>query len=268
MPLDVIELKTFYDTALGQTVRGLVSARLREMIGGGSGGCAVGLGFTTPFLETFGAGAERVLALMPARMGVCRWPVEGGNRAALVEEDELPLPDASVDRLLLIHGIEEAEAPEAMVREIWRVLAPGGRLIAVVPNRRGLWAQADSTPFGNGRPYSRGQLERLLTAAKLAPTGWSEALFLPPLGLRAVVGSARALEKIGRSITPAFSGLILVEAEKRMWQALPSDGRALRVPRLVPAMADPVSHFARRRRRVAAMTWPAMFDGDETHRRD
>ena len=48
--------------------------------------------------------------------------------------------------------------PAALLREVWRVLAAGGRLLAVVPNRRGVWARIDTTPFGHGRPYSRSQI--------------------------------------------------------------------------------------------------------------
>lgn len=258
MPLDVVALRAFYDCPLGHAVEGLVAARLKEMAQNTADDCAVGLGFAAPFMERFAGRARTAVNLMPARMGISAWPAEGLNRAALVSEDELPLPDASVSRLLVIHALEEAEAPEAMLREIWRVLAPGGRLVAVVPNRRGLWARADSTPFGNGRPYSRSQLDQLLADARLSPTGWGEALFMPPLRARAIVGAARALESIGRRVSPAFSGLILVEAEKRLWQPVPSDGRAMRVPRLVPAMAGPhpVARFSRRRRTAAAALAP------------
>ncbi|WP_334176313.1 methyltransferase domain-containing protein, partial [Pseudoxanthobacter sp.] len=254
MPLDVVALRSFYDSPLGHAVEGIVAARLKDMARDTADDCAVGLGFAAPFMARFAGRARTAVSLMPARMGICAWPPEGANRAALVNEDELPLPDASVSRLLVVHALEEAETPEAVLREIWRVLAPGGRLVAVVPNRRGLWARADSTPFGNGRPYSRGQLDQLLAGAKLAPTGWSEALFMPPLRARPVVRAAKVLESIGRRVSPAFAGLIVVEAEKRLWQPVASDGRALRVPRLVPAMAGahPVARFARRRRPAAS----------------
>ena len=36
------------------------------------------------------------------------------------------------------------------LREIWRVLAAGGRVILVVPNRAGIWARTEATPFGHG----------------------------------------------------------------------------------------------------------------------
>src|SRR6202008_3697705 len=105
---------------------------------------------------------ERCLAFMPAAQGVVKWPSESPALPALVDELELPLTDAGVDRVLLVHALEMAQDAGALLREVWRVLAAGGRLLAVVPNRRGVWARTDATPFGHGRPYSRGQITNLL----------------------------------------------------------------------------------------------------------
>ena len=44
-----------------------------------------------------------------------------------------PLPDSAIDRMVLVHAVEMADDVDALLREAWRVLAPGGRLIAVVP---------------------------------------------------------------------------------------------------------------------------------------
>jgi hypothetical protein len=67
----------------------------------------------------------------------------------------------------------------ALLREVWRVLAPNGRLLAVVPNRRGLWARIDTTPFGHGRPFSRGQVTHLSASPlSLMPQGLEEAMSL------------------------------------------------------------------------------------------
>ena len=93
----------------------------------------------------------------------------------------MPLTDAAVDRILLVHALEMSADPAELLREVWRVLAPGGRLLAVVPNRRGLWARMDTTPFGHGRPYSRSQITQLLRETWFTPTGWGEALYVPPI---------------------------------------------------------------------------------------
>src|ERR1700730_3343236 len=99
---------------------------------------------------------------MPPPQGVLPWPLDAANAVALAAEGELPLQDSSLDRVLLVHSLEYSEQVRALLKEVWRVLAGGGRLMVVVPNRRGIWARMDSTPFGHGRPYSRSQIMQLL----------------------------------------------------------------------------------------------------------
>lgn len=214
MQHDVIELRDFYMTPLGFVVRRTLQREIRAHWPSLKGDTLVGLGFATPYLAGLRREASRVAALMPASQGALVWPREGGVLAALAEEDKLPLPDSSVDKLLAVHCLENAEHVRPLLREIWRVLAPQGSLVMVVPNRRGLWARIDTTPFGQGQPYSRRQLERLLSDALLTPVEWSSALYLPPFDRRLVVRTAGAIEKIGRRITPAFAGVVIVQAKK------------------------------------------------------
>src|ERR1700682_4959317 len=108
-----------------------------------------------------------------------RWPTARPTLATLVDEFSLPLPDAAVDRILLVHALEMSDDPEGLLREVWRVLAPSGRVMAVIPNRRGVWTRTDNTPFGHGRPYSRSQITQLLRQTWFTPTAWGEALFMP-----------------------------------------------------------------------------------------
>ena len=81
-------------------------------------------------------------------------------QSALVDEFDLPLLESTVDLALVVHGLELTDSPIEMLQEVWRVMAPQGRLVLVVPNRRGLWAAFDSSPFGYGQPFSRTQIAR------------------------------------------------------------------------------------------------------------
>jgi SAM-dependent methyltransferase len=235
MNIDVAELVAFYEAPLGRIARHLVGARLRTLWPSLAGERVLGLGFTGPYLRPLLEDAERVAAMMPAGLGVTAWPADGVVRSALVLEDSLPLPDASVDRILVVHGFEHVDNPRRVLRELWRVLTPGGRMVAVVPNRAGLWARSETTPFATGRPYSRRQIDRLLGTCLFSPVGWSEALFVPPWPRRFLMGSARAWERVGSRFWPAFGGVILVEAEKRLYQAIPAKARTARRGLLVPA---------------------------------
>jgi len=164
--------------------------------------------------------------------GALVWPHNGPTMSSLIEPEHLPLPDNAVDRLLVVHYLEVADRVRPLLREMWRVLAPEGRLLMVVPNRRGVWARLDSTPFGHGRPYSRGQLERLLVDALFTPIDWSWALHVPPLDRKLLLRSATAFERVGSRLSPAFAGVIIVEAKKELMSPIGS-GAARSVRELV-----------------------------------
>lgn len=214
---DVGEIRNFYASELGSVARRLLVHRIRALWPDVRGQTVLGLGFAVPFMRPFLAEADRIIAVMPDDQGAVKWPPDGPSRVLLASETELPLRDASVDRVLAVHSLEMAGSPRPLLREIWRVLAPEGKLLLVVPNRRGLWARFDNTPFGHGRPYSRGQLEHLLGSAMFSPADWSPALFMPPLGWRVVLNTAVGLERAGSYAWPRFCGVLAVEAQKHLY---------------------------------------------------
>ncbi len=146
----------------------------------------------------------------------------------LGDEGRLPFVDAIFDRVLLVHALEETHAAAALLREIWRVMAPEGRLVAIVANRWSFWAQSDATPFGHGRPYSRTQLSGLLTDAMFEPVASARALYAPPSAWSPFVGAADAFERVGELLWPAQGGVLLMEAVKRLYASTArSEGRVL-----------------------------------------
>jgi len=221
MNMDVIDLRDFYGRPLGHVARRLIALRVRRLWPNVTGLNVLGLGFATPYLGGFLNDATRVIGLMPARQGVMRWPSEGRCLTGLVDENELPLDDESMDRVLVVHGVEASESLRVMLRQIWRVLAPGGRVLIIVPNRRGLWSRREATPFGHGQPFSRRQITQLLRESMFSPMGWDHALFVPPFDWRPLVRSANIWERIGYFLWPRFSGVILVEAVKQIYSATP-----------------------------------------------
>lgn len=214
---DVLDLNEFYRSTLGQMTVRLLRARLREVWPNVRGETVLGLGYATPFLRPFIEEAQRTMAFMPAQQGVTRWPREGRNLTTLVDEMDLPLPDRSVDRVLLIHAIECTEQVRPMLREIWRVMADGGRLIVVAPTRAGLWSQIDRSPFYQGHPYSPGQLAALLRANMFAPLQQTRALFVPPTRSRLMMRMAPAVERFGQRWLGRFAGVSVIESGKQLY---------------------------------------------------
>lgn len=214
---DAVDLKEFYAGGLGRVARRMIIRRIRSLWPDVHGLSILGVGYATPFLGPFRAEAQRVLAVMPAGQGVVHWPTEGAGLAALADEAGLPFPDQSIDRVLIVHALECAEPPRPMMRELWRVLVDGGRVMVVVPNRRGVWARIERTPFGNGRPYSRGQLARALRDALFTPAEWATALYVPPIRSRMILSSAVAWEQIGQRWFSTFAGVVVAEATKQIY---------------------------------------------------
>ncbi len=135
MSIDVVDLRNFYAQRLGIVARRFVGRGIRQRFADTRGMSVLGIGYATPYLGLFREEAERCLAFMPAVQGVVKWPTDRPGLVALVDELEMPLTDSAVDRVLLVHALEMARDPIALLREVWRVLAAGGRLLIVVPTR-------------------------------------------------------------------------------------------------------------------------------------
>lgn len=217
MYVDVVDLRDFYGTRLGQVARRMIRRRLRLIWPDLRGMRLLGIGYAAPYLRPFREEAERISAIMPSSQGVLAWPPEGPNAVALADEGELPLQDYSIDRVLLVHGLEFSEQARPLLKEIWRVMAGGGRLMVVVPNRRGIWARIDKTPFGQGHPYTTSQLSRTLREAGFTPERVAAALFAPPTASRMLLRSATAFERVGERWFATFGGVSVVEASKQIY---------------------------------------------------
>lgn len=246
MSMDVVDLRNFYAQSLGVVARRFVGRGIRARWSDTKGLRVVGVGYATPYLGLFREEAERCLAFMPAAQGAVKWPSIRPALTALVDADELPLTEAAVDRVLLVHALEMSPDAAALLREAWRVLASGGRMLVVVPNRRGVWARLDTTPFGHGRPYSRSQIIQLLRETWFTPVGWSEALYVPPIPRGWFLRTAIAWERTGASISAPFAGVHIVEATKQVYRSLPARKTKRRlVPALEPALAPSPGGAAR-----------------------
>jgi SAM-dependent methyltransferase len=218
MSIDIVDLRSFYAGALGEVTRDLLLTAIRNRWDNLSGMVVLGLGYATPYLGPFRDEAIRSIAFMPAGQGVVNWPSSGLSSSALVDADQMPLRDGSIDRIIVAHALEMAHSPAELMAEMWRVLSPGGRIIVIAPNRAGLWARMDVTPFGHGQPFSRGQLMSLMRQALFTPVHWGEALYVPPLRRRLLLKTAKGWDKIGRTLGLPFAGVHVIEATKQVFR--------------------------------------------------
>ena len=228
MSHEVHGLGEFYSAPAGRVAARLLRRRLRALWPDLRGQSVLGLGYASPYVRLWREEAARCLCLLPAHTRPWRWPRKAPSRTAIAEEDALPFPDLVFDKLLLVHGLENAENARRLLREAWRVLKDDGRLLVMVPNRLGLWAHREATPFGHGQPYSMGQLEALLRRQMFRVERREAALFIPPVRSRLLLRGAGAWERLGASLWPRFGGVALVEARKDMFAALPLEAAPAR----------------------------------------
>jgi len=214
---DVIDLNAFYRSRLGSTARGLIQRRIRELWPDVHGLSVAGIGYATPYLKVFRGEAERVLAVMPAYQGVTPWPRQEKSLVCLSEETQLPFGDLSVDRVLVVHMLENTERLRDTLHEAWRVLNGVGKMIVVVPARRGFWSRNERTPFGHGKPFSLAQLTLLLRDSSFDPGISVRALYMPPVQRQTLLHFADPVERFGSRMFSRFGGVHIVEATKQVY---------------------------------------------------
>lgn len=222
------DFKSFYNRKIGRIVRRMIRERILEFWPDAKGLQVMGYGYAVPYLRVFEEQAERIFAIMPAAQGAHGWPHEGKNLVAVSEETEIPLPTESVDRILMIHALEFSEMMQPNLKEMYRILKPNGRLLVIVPNRSGLWARAEWSPFGQGTPYSAAQLSYYLKENLFVHERTEEALFMPPYKSSSLMKSAGWFEYLGKTFLPFAAGVHMVEVSKQIY-ARPNDGGGSKV---------------------------------------
>lgn len=238
MHLDAADLRSFYyRTRLGRAAQRAVRDKLVAMWPPRASETVAGFGFAVPLLRPYREAGARVVGLMPAPQGVMAWPQGMPNNSVLCEETLWPLSAGSVDRLVVLHGLETSENPSSVLDEAWRVLAPGGAAMFIVPNRAGLWSRWDGTPFGFGRPYTSGQLEAQLRRHDFYADRIVSALFMPPSDGAFWLRSAGIWERAGARLLPWRAGGVLMAEVTKSVPAPRRPGLTAPVRRLNPGLA-------------------------------
>lgn len=225
---DIVNLRQFYSSRLGRKVKRRVRLLVRDYWPSEPTMHVVGVGYATPLLPLPTAVPNatcRILALMPAPQGAIYWPVDAENHSVLGDELRPPFMPSSLHRVVMLHGFEHTHAPDELLRIWWQLLVPGGRLLLMVPNRRGLWARFGGTPFTSGTPHTLGSLKELLNAAHFTMRDARSALFTPPSTHRFWLRGFSAIEWLGAAFFPRMGGLLVVEAEKQIYAGV-RDGAA------------------------------------------
>lgn len=240
--VDVVSLRQFYGSVLGRSASRLIrTAVARQWPVIREGEVLMALGYCFPYIEGLTEAGVNVLPMMLASHGAIYWPAEGDNRTLLLKDKYLPLQDNTVDRVLLVHALEHSRNVNQTLDELWRVMVPGAKLLLVVPNRRSIWAQAASTPFGFGQPFTAQQLAKKLEEKRFTPVSHRSALHILPLSWRWLQRAATTMEWLGDFLFPFTGGIIVMEAEKQIYAAIAEPVKEAKPSALYPTVAPVIS---------------------------
>jgi len=125
MAIDVIDLRSFYSSSLGDVARRVVHKIVRQRFANCSGYSISESAMQRPISKfPRGSGAGACFHAGRTRRGelACLgFVVFGAYRNNI-----MPLPNSCIDRALVIHALEIIEHPRDLLAEIWRILTPGG----------------------------------------------------------------------------------------------------------------------------------------------
>jgi SAM-dependent methyltransferase len=233
---DIVNLKQFYATPLGESAQALIGQTIRSFWPQAAGDALLGIGFPTPYLHGHLDSGAPVVVCMPGAQGAAYWPSGKFNLVFLGNEAQLPLKEASVNRILLVHCLEHTEQLSWLMQEAWRVLIPGGRVLAVAPNRLGFWSRSSRSPFGYGRPFSMAQLRALFTEQQFTIMRTQSALFTPPLYWQWLWRISGHIEILGKLLCRPLGGVLFLEAEKQVYAAIRQPEMARKTYRSAPVL--------------------------------
>jgi SAM-dependent methyltransferase len=145
-----------------QSKQALVQALLRRFIGDHSkpsrvldAGCGTGLNLT--MLRAYGRATG--VDISPVGLNLCQ--ASGQRSLARVNLKRLPFHDGSFDVITSLDVLEHIDDPEAVLRELRRVLSADGVVIITLPAFKHLWSEHD-VALSHFRRYNRPEIEAIV----------------------------------------------------------------------------------------------------------
>ncbi|PCK00275.1 MAG: methyltransferase [Zetaproteobacteria bacterium] len=232
MYFSISDLQNFYDSDIGNIVQGILQSHIDEFWEDLHGLRILGCGYALPYLTPWCDTAERVIAMTALKPRQClpdnvigHWCADSKNMGFISDEFSMPIENSSIDRILLVHYLENSDHIHETLQEIWRVLKANGRLLVIVPNRMGVWARADWSPFGHGHPFTASQLGAYLRDNMFVQERHKAALFVPPIPDSPIMmKSANLIERMAGNIFPFVAGVHMMEMSKQIYASIDKTG--------------------------------------------
>lgn len=146
-----------------------------------------------------------------------------GEQAAFLQGDaaKLPLADNSFDAVISVTAMEFFEEPGPCLKEMLRIVKPGGYMVVATLNRLSLWAMQRRvkswlrpTIFSNASFYSLGDVRRMLEPY-YSINAWRGGVFVPPFAPARLIESPDSFERWGQKRIPQFGAFLAVRVDKK-----------------------------------------------------
>ncbi len=131
--------------------------------------------------------------------------------------EALPFGEGSFDLVLSVTSVEFMQEPDLALAEMFRVVAPGGRMVVAVLNARSLWGRAricqasqQDTPFRHAHLYTAAEFVAALR--RYGRPKWSGSVFFAHSGRGMRV--ADLLERLGQRLCPGRGALLVGRVDK------------------------------------------------------
>ncbi|HEY1043463.1 MAG TPA: class I SAM-dependent methyltransferase [Telluria sp.] len=221
----IIALDGWLGTAPGAYVRAWEQACLDELTADIFGFNALQVGL--PQIDALAANRmpHKWLAATRTSSGEQLADVPGGRQVAVaLDFAELPFASHSLDLVVMPHVLEFAEEPHQVLREVERVLIPGGQLIICGFNPASLWGARQYTGRPLRSPYlpaagefiSMPRMKDWLKLLNLAPARTSYGCYAPAYRSALWLQRSRFMERAGQRWWPYFGAVYIVQAVKRV----------------------------------------------------
>ncbi|MBN8479338.1 MAG: class I SAM-dependent methyltransferase [Burkholderiales bacterium] len=182
--------------------------------------------FERTVADIFGFYALQIgLPEMPA-LGACRipsrWTVDYDPPAALVADAHaLPLPENTVDLVVMPHALEFTDDPHQMLREAWRVMRPEGQIIIAGFNPFSLYGVKryfgrEQTPPWNGNFIGLWRLKDWLKLLGFDVIGGRLDAYAPPFAREKWLSRCGFFEQAGDRWWPVAGGVYFLRATKHV----------------------------------------------------
>jgi SAM-dependent methyltransferase len=166
-----------------------------------------------------GGGNTRVLRRLGWRATALEYGAEGAGVARerglptlRADATALPVADAALDLVVAFDVLEHIDDDAAAVREVHRVLRPGGRYLVAVPCDPRLWSAHDEA-VGHVRRYTRATLTALLQRGgfELGPIRSWNVLLRPVVALRRRSSTGSDLDELSPLVNRGLRAVITAE---------------------------------------------------------